>query len=283
MIALNCYVSTMDLNKSADIWVQHCLQNINNIYGGHQIKGFKTGNVTKQAYEFIIQKVNNNSEITPENVNDVFYQLIIKQEPTEITDFVYNFLQKMIGEKILINSPASNEQLETLNLLKTEAEQIYNDRVIQNEIMDSQSSSNSNLLSQLILQINGARPNTRSVSQTLSQNSVQSLEQSLINSLTNVLNDRFNQLVANHFDKAPKPQSYDNCDLDDLKKILRARDLRLHKHNSIIQVFQKHLELKSAPQALHICNFPIAYLPNNSKLVDKHDKLIRSFKLNLLT
>ena len=72
----------------------------------------------------------------------------------------------MIKDKILITSATSGEQLKTLIEIKNEAEQIYNDRAIQNEIIDSQTSSNSNSLSQLVLQINGGRPNTRLASIT---------------------------------------------------------------------------------------------------------------------
>ena len=72
----------MDLVKSLDIWIQHFkntfLINKNIKYDGRSIAGFKNGNKTKQAYDLIMSSVNDIQEMKSDNIDDIFFSLLIK-------------------------------------------------------------------------------------------------------------------------------------------------------------------------------------------------------------
>ena len=270
----------MNLINATDIWIQHInltfTRNNNTKYEGYQINGLKRGTNTKDAYALIVQQLEI-SDITTENVADSLFDLISRLESTSLSTLTFEFIQSAINNESILSMKLSIDQLNTLKAICEQAQEQYNQDLIQEGIV-----TNGSQTSQLVLQ-GLARPTTRT-----SNSQSQSLEQSIINAVNTALNNKFADLetkLVTEFgleNNKTKNISYDKCEYIELKRILKARDVKLLRQQNNISVVEAHLTNNTAPKSLHIKNFPRPAFEHNSTHVKAHDKAIQSLQVTLL-
>jgi len=262
----------MNLMKAMDIWCQHITntfnRNFNTTYNGHHIKGFRDGTNTHEAFTIIMKEIplQNITEMTPENVNELFFAAISKlsTNSSETTENVYKYLENMISSGLIINKKFNDDEFSLILKFKEDASNLFEQEVIQNQI----------------------NPNP---SRTLRSSSSSGLfdghlEQSIIDVVSRVLTSKFEEFENKILNERTmnKEESYDNCDVDELKKIMRFRIIRLLRHKNDIKVLEKHLENKTAPKSCFMTRFPRPILPNNTEAVKEHDTLIRKMQIDIM-
>ena len=270
----------MNLITATDIWIQHInatsKRNNNTNYEQHQINGLKRGAKTKDAYATITQHLGL-TDLTSENVTDSLYDLITRLDSTSLTTHIFEFIVKAINNGSIFATSLTNEQVNTLKTTRDQAQDQYNQILIQDEIITDNS-----LTSQLVLQ-DLSRPLTRS-----SNSQSQSLELTLINAVNTALNIKFADLetkLVTEFgleSNKTKNVSYDKCEFIELKNILKARNIKLLRHKNNISIADEHLNNKTAPKSIHIKHFPRSAFEHNATHVKAYDKILKALQVTLL-
>ena len=100
----------------------------NGRYDKSSINGFSGGKTTKSACAYIVDKLNGNNILQPDNVDDIMIRALNTMEPIHYDTICFAFLDKCILNKHVINQELSTESMELLVGVCNEVENIYNNK-----------------------------------------------------------------------------------------------------------------------------------------------------------
>jgi len=322
----------MDLNKAIQIWIEHINDTVkrksnNNGYDGRSLKGFCSGIYTSDAYKEINKFFKDNEsteakvDLTSETLTICLMKCLLNVKVDDMNMTTFNFIEKIIEDKKILNSSLNMAQIEALKNIKDSAankfhpiiDDINEENSNNNSSSSTSAASTSSSSSSAGSTTSSSSTSSSSTSSTTSSSTSSSTDihinedgrpyipetqanntNSSIENLLNILVNRLDK-IETKFLKDDKIKNdvfineensnfydYATLSIPELRKICEYRMSKKLTYLNHIRILESHKDNHTTPKQLWPNQFPQPFLQDSENFLLKYDDLISSFQLQTI-